>query len=178
MYRVADIKHILREKDYIPVVRKAGDGVVITMPHPRLTRPQVPRITEAYSIRRTPEEVEAGALGSGLYYNSSLSPDEKFMSLGEHAIRLFLMADIVSRCRRVPISVELVSYLDEAGKEHPAIECIVDPPSTEEERTKEGFLRRLFLEARDEGFPAEFETVAMNHQVYDGYRLVKAFFEA
>ncbi len=169
MYPVTNVKNLLRSHGYAPVVRKVGDGIIATFPRPRLTRPHVPEISKAYAVKRGQE--------SGLYYNSSLAPEEKFMSLGEHAVRLFLMSDIVWHCKRVPIAVDTVCFLDEGGEDHGTIEEIVDAPSTEEERAKEGFLRGLFMEAREDGFPSDFEGVAMNHGVYDGYRLIKAFFE-
>src|SRR5687767_12932774 len=116
--RTDEVRRILRKHDYVPVVRKVGDGVVITMPYPKLSRPIQPRFVEAYAIKRGKE--------SGLFYNSNLNTDERFVSIPEHAIRLFIMSDVSACCSRVPISDSLVYYLDEGGSDHPNIECIVD----------------------------------------------------
>lgn len=167
--RMQDIRQLLRQHKYAPLVCKRDDGVTVRMPHPKLTRPKTPPIVEAYSITR--------GEGSGLHYNSLLHPEEQFISLPEHAIRLFLEADIHSCCRRVPIGEETVHFLDEGGAERTSLDDLVDPPSTEAERTQEGFFRTLFRQARDDGFPAEFEEVALTHGFHGSYRLIRSFFE-
>jgi hypothetical protein len=169
MYRIAEIKKLLRESDYVPIVQRVGDGCIFTLPHPVLVTPLIPRLTQGYAIKRGGD--------TGIYYNTSLSPTEKFMSVPEYAIRLLVMVDIVSCCKRLPISVDLVHYVAENGEPLSAMEEIIDPPASEEEQAREGFLKGLFFDSRGEGFPPDFEEVAIVHGVHDGYRLVKAFFE-
>ena len=169
MYRIAEIKKLLRESDYVPIVQRMGDGCILTLPHPVLRTPLIPRLTQGYAIKRDGD--------TGIYYNTSLSPTEKFMSVPEYAIRLLVMVEIVSLCKKVPIAVELLHYVDEDGGPLSAMEEILDPPSSEEEQNREGFLKGLFFDSRGENFPPDFEEVAIVHGVHDGYRLVNAFFE-
>jgi hypothetical protein len=169
MYRIEEVKKLLRESDYVPVVQRMGDGCILTLPHPVLRTPLIPRFTQGYAVKRGSE--------TGLYYNTSISPTEKFMSVPEYAIRLLVMVDILSLCKKVPISLDLLHYVGEWGEPLSAMEEIIDPPSSKEEQAMEGFLKGLFFDSSGEGFPTAFEEVAIVHGVHDGYRLVKAFFE-
>lgn len=169
MYRIDEIKKLLRRHDYAPIVQKMGDGVLVRVPHPRLVDGVGTPLVQAYAIKR--------GVDAGLYYNSAYSPEEKFVSIPEYAIRLFVMSDVSARCEQVPISDHLVCYLDEEGREHRELESIVAQPSNQEDRSKEGFLTRLFTEARADNFAAKYEEVARTHGVREGYRLIKSFFE-
>jgi hypothetical protein len=174
-YRIPEIKALLRGADYAPVVTRVGDGVIARMPDPKMIRPGPDRLRRegreqrAYAFRRGTE--------AGIYFNSSTHPDEQFVGVPEHAIRLFVMADISLSCGRVPISDRVICYVDDEGAEHDHLADIVDPPSTDEERNKEGFLATIFAQARGLGFPTQFERVALDHGVYAGYMLVKSFFK-
>jgi hypothetical protein len=169
MYRLAEIKQLLKLHKYVPIVQKMDDGVLVKLPRPKLVRTPKPEVIEAYSIRRGDNP--------GVFHNSSLSPDEKFTSMPEYAIRLFVMSEVSACCGRLPISDELICYLDEEGREKTELESIVEPPSNQDDRGKEGFLTTLFIEARGERFPRQYEEVARTHGVREGYLLIKTFFQ-
>lgn len=169
MYRINEIKELLRIHDYIPIVRKIGDGILIKLPRAKLLPKPLPALFYAYAVKR--------GKGAGLFHNSSKSSEEKFTSVPEYAIRLFLMSDVSACCSRIPISDSLVCFLDEEGKEQEKIENIVEPPSNGEDQNKEGFLTTLIMEARRDNFPCKYEEVALTHDVHEGYRLLKTFFE-
>lgn len=163
MYRLAEIKTLLRKHDYLPIVRKMGDGIIAKFPSKQAAK----RLVEAYAVQR--------GSAPGLFYNSSLSISEKFISIPEYAIRPFIAAGIVACCDRVSIHWSLVRYEDEEGEEGSSWDSIVDPPSIEAERSREHFLATLFQEAKKDGFPVRFEQVAVDHSVYDGYKLMQIF---
>jgi hypothetical protein len=165
MQRIKEIKQLLRQYDYVPIARKVGDGLMLVMPHPALASPGIKPVTEAYVIRR--------GVDSGYFYNSSIDPTERFVSVPEYAIRLVLLSRILKHCERVPISHELVCYFDEENGEHPYLDDVVSSPLIEEERAKEGFLATLVAEARREDFSSKLEEVALTHGVYEGYQLVQ-----
>jgi hypothetical protein len=164
MYRIKEIKKLLRSFDYVPVARKTGDGLLLRVPTP--TGP----IVSAYAIKR--------GEAPGVFFNSTRAPEEHFLSVPEYAIRLFIMAEVSACCSRVPISNQLICYFGEEGEEYDGLEGIVASPSTQEDVSKECFLTKLFNDAVEDNFPSKFEEVAENHGVYLGYRLIKSFFRA
>lgn len=168
MRRINEIKQLLNKYDYLTSVRKVDDGIVIVYPHPKLLKPKSPRIREAYSIRRGKE--------SGVFYNNTLYPNEKFMGVPEYAIRMFLIANVINGCQRVPISDELILFLDAEGMVHEHIEEIVDPPSTEMEQQKEAALTDLVSVAKDDSSNSEYETMAFKYDIHEGFRLIRSFF--
>jgi hypothetical protein len=168
MCEIEEIKSILKPLHYIPVVRKTEGGLLVEYPHPKLTKPQFPRLLEAFIVRR--------GENPGIFYNSSFFPEEKFVSVPEYAVRLFLMANIISCCKQIPISDDLIVFVDEQGGEHEDIEDVVEDPSTPKGVTDEGFLTKLVAAAREDNFSTEYEKVALTHGVHEGYKLVRTFF--
>lgn len=168
MNRIKEIKELLKKHSYVPLVCQVGDGIYVRMPHATLMVPRRERIVEAYAIRRGVE--------SGVYHSTDADPTERFTSVPEYAIRLYLLGRLSVTCRLVPISHELSCYVDEGGGYHDRIEDVVASPSDPEEGSREGFLTTLMLEARKDGFPPDFEGIAATHGVLDGYRMIKTFF--
>jgi hypothetical protein len=168
MDRIKEIKELLKKHSYVPLVCQAGDGIYVRMPNPRLMVPRRERIVEAYAIRRGDE--------SGVYHSTDADPVERFISVPEYAIRLYLFGRVLVACRLVPVDHELSCFIDERGEYRDRIEDVVALPSDEEEASREGFLTTLTLEARKDGFSPVYEDVAATHGVLDGYRLIKTFF--
>lgn len=167
MYRIKEIKKLLGNKDYLPVVKKSGDGCVVTMPEPKLTKPALGRLIEVYAVNRSREK-------QGVYCNSSYQPEETFVAVPEYAIRAFILCGIAYTCNQLPISSELLAFFNEKGDEVDGISDVIESPSGDE-RTKEGFLIKLFSDAKEENFDPVFEEVALTHGVREGYRLCKSF---
>lgn len=168
MQRINEIKELLGKYDYITTVRKTGDGIVVLYPHPKLIKPRSPRIKEAYGIQRGER--------TGVYYNSNIFPDEKFIGVPEYAVRMYLVASLIHGCNRTPINSNLIQFFDENGGKYDNIEDIVSPPSTPEDVQREVALANLIYSPPDDLSSPECETAALHYKVHEGFRLLQPFF--
>src|SRR3712207_2625961 len=125
MYRREEVKQLLQRHDYVPIIKQWGDGCLVRMPHPRLTRPNLPRLIEAYNLARGSKP--------GVYYASTFNPDERFVSVPEYAMRLFIMSQVMQLCRTLPVSDEVLVILNARGEEVEQVEEIINPPFDEKE---------------------------------------------
>lgn len=164
------IKKLLFKHDYITVVQKSGDGCIITYPHPKLIY-EVPRLVEFFTFQRGDKP--------GLWGTTSYDKEEegeRFIDVPEYAIRIYVMYEIVACNMRIPIDPSLIIYLDENEKEQEDIDMIINAPSGQDNRQKEGFLYGLVIGARNDGFPPEYDEIAKTHGVQDGYNIIKRFY--
>jgi hypothetical protein len=165
---IEDIKSLLRKRDYITTVKQTESGCIIQYPHPKLVRGGV-RHLERYNIKRGEQP--------GINVLTSYMTEEQFIPMPEYAIRTFIATEIGSCCAHIGININLVDYLDGAGKFVDSIHDIVSPPTLSGDLQREGFLSKLFVEARVDNFPSEFEKVAETHNVVDGYHVLQNFFK-
>jgi hypothetical protein len=171
--RFDEVKSLLRQKDYLTVVRQQGDGCIVTYPHPKLLHDskKIPRLIQCISIQRGNEP--------GFWVNTTMETNskERFIPLPEYAMRLYIAFEIAACNSQIPINAALVSFEDGEGREYDDIEDIIPSPSSEDEKKKEGILYGLIVEAKNDGFPPEFEKVAETHGVAEGYRIIRKFYE-
>jgi hypothetical protein len=80
-------------------------------------------------------------------------------------------------CAQIGININLVDYLDTNGKLVDGLNELIDPPTVSGDLQREGFLSKLFIEAKVDNFPSEFEKVAETHNVVDGYQILQKFFK-
>jgi hypothetical protein len=165
---IEDIKSLLRRKDYITTVQQTESGCVIKYPHPKLIRGGI-RLVERYAIDRGD--------APGVRVLTSYMDEEQFIPVPEYAIRLFISTEMGICCAQIGISLNLIDYLDTVGVHVERLSDIIDPPTVSGDLQREGFLSKLFVEARVDNFPSEFEKVAETHNVVDGYQILQKFFK-
>lgn len=167
--RMAEVRALLRTRDYITTVKKQGDGCIITYPHPILLNgASLPRLVECFTIKR--------GVKPGMWTTTSYDAKENWVDIPEYAIRLFIACEVAACNYRIPIDPSLTVFLDESESEKEDLEDVIQGPSTEEDRKKEGFLYALVSEARKDGFPPVFEEVAGTHGLAEGYRIIRPFY--
>lgn len=166
-----DVKKLLYKHDYITIVQKAGDGCIITYPHPKLLN-DFPRLIESFVFQRGDKP--------GFWESTSYDKEgetEYFREVPEYAFRLYVVCEISACNNSIPIAPSLMVFLNENNEEKDDIEDILSPPSTDEDQKKEGFLYRLVIEARNDGFPSQYDKVAKTHGVDVGYTIIRKFYE-
>lgn len=163
-----DIKNLLRKRDYITTLQRTDQGCVVKYPHPKLIRGGK-RLIERYKIEHGEEP--------GLRVTTSYMTEEQFIAVPEYAIRLFIATEISICCAQMGTSFSLVDYVDMSGNTHDDILSVIEGPTFQEDLQREGFLSKLFVEARVDNFPSEFEKVAETHGVVEGYQILQKFFK-
>ena len=105
-----------------------------------------------------------------------ISSQNELWSCPQYAQRLMVASDIVHHMKKIGMSSSLINYYDSNNNPIDGLSSIFAAPSSEEEIVKENFLNTLFCEAVKDGFTQNYEDVAVSHNVYTGYRLLKSFF--
>lgn len=170
-----DVKSLLIKRDYITRLQKTEDGCIITYPHPKLLykNKPFPRLIEYISIERGDN--------SGFWVSTSYDDDdveERFIPIPEYAMRLYIICEIQACNNSIPVNPSVMMFVDENNHEvNDIADLLEDPKKESEEDDREGFLYGLVIEARNDGFPSEYEKVAQTHKVEDGYNLIRKFYE-
>lgn len=169
MYRYKEIKELLRNNEFLMVIAKDGDGCTIKTPGMLVGDEFVHGHTTSVRIVRGAE--------SGISYTSSrdLLRRQHFIAVPEYAIRLFIISEATTCGMGVGLDIELLTVMD-GDDEVDELESIIPDPESEEERRKESDFIRIYIEARKNGFPAEFDDVALSRGVYEGYKICKSFY--
>lgn len=165
------VKELLRKHDYITVAQKCGDGCIVVYPHPKLVDDS-PRLVESFSFTRGDKP--------GFFLSTSHDTDgqiEKFVPVSEYIIRLYVLTAIMLRNAKIPFDPSTMLYVSENNTEAVCIGDIIDEPHTEEEKEKENKLANLLTDARNNGFPAEYDDIANSLGIGEGYSIIRKFYE-
>lgn len=172
--RFEEVKQLLMKHDYVTSVRQTGDGCIVTYPHPKLLygAEDIPRLIECFAIQRGKKP--------GFWVSTTFDKQdqgERFIDVPEYAMRLYIVCEIAACNFQIPLDPSLLFFFDEGGQEREGIESIIKKPESEKEAGMEGFLFKLVMEARNDGFPQKYEDVAETHKVKEGYVMIRKFYD-
>jgi hypothetical protein len=158
------VKELLKKHDYLVIAQQHGDGCLVTYPDVKLLHPKQKRVTESFVVNRGTEH--------GLFVHATYLDDSVFVNVPLYAVRIFIQEEMSLCCRQIGLNTSMVEYLDADGQVKESLEEIVDGPETANDLKKEGFLRKIFVEARVDDFNPEYENVAEAHEVAEGYKVL------
>lgn len=161
MRTVQEIKGFLKELNYVVTIAERDNGCEVTFPD-RASSPKLDSKTAIFS-----------------YNEGVMRCNESSGNVPEYAFRLLACALILKWCILIGYNSKYLILLDKDGNELPDASDILEilkEPEDKVQKEKDANLIAIFVEAWPAGFSDDYDAIAAEYKVEEGYSLVKRVF--
>ena len=165
------LAELLDRNNYRVVVQHTDHGCLMTVPR----RVELP----AASFDRLYQEFQADGILVCQHDETGAEMEEpKIFKCPPYAQRLFVMYNILSYCMAVGYSGSAIKFMDGPDEvdEEEFHKAVVSPFMEEYEQGKEDKLRQIVMLSFANGFTPQFEAMAKQESVVEGYIPIRSLF--